>query len=66
MRRRSSGSGVWPYHWNGVNGLGTKPPTEAVTDARLVWLRPISAQVRARWAMPSVSSSVSVGSPVMK
>jgi hypothetical protein len=23
----------WPNHWNGVNGLGTKPPTEAVTDA---------------------------------
>jgi hypothetical protein len=22
----------WPNHWNGVNGLGTKPPTLTVTD----------------------------------
>ena len=22
----------WPNHWNGVNALGTKPPTDTVTD----------------------------------
>ena len=42
------------------------PPTEAVTDAPRWWRRPISTQLRARSAMPRVSSSVSVGSPVRK
>ena len=37
-----------------------------VTDARSVWRRPIATQLRASSAMPSVSSSVSVGRPVRK
>src|SRR3712207_8507472 len=28
--RRSSSTVFWPNHWNGVNGLGTNPPTDAV------------------------------------
>ena len=64
--RCSSSAVFWPNHWNGVNGLGTKPPTDALTDAPLVWLRPISTQLRARSRMPSVSSSVSEGRPVRK
>ena len=54
----------WPNHWNGVNGLGTNPPTDAFTVTPLVWRRPMSTQLRARSRMPSVSSSVSDGSPV--
>ena len=26
----------WPNHWNGVWGLGTKPPTEAITVTDLL------------------------------
>ena len=29
--RRSSAMVSWPNHWKGVWGLGTNPPTEAVT-----------------------------------
>ena len=64
--RRSSATVFWPNHWNGVCGLGTKPPTDTVTDARLVWRLPRATQRRASSAMPSVSSSVSVGRPVRK
>ena len=31
--RRSSTSVFMPNHWNGVNALGTNPPTLTVTDA---------------------------------
>ena len=64
--RRSSASVFWPNHWNGVNGLGTKPPTETVMDGLPVWVLPSSTQFRASRAMPRVSSSVSVGRPVRK
>ena len=64
--RCSSASVFCPNHWNGVCGLGTKPPRLTVTDARRVWRLPIATQLRASSAMPSVSSSVSVGSPVRK
>jgi hypothetical protein len=64
--RRSSATVFCPNHWNGVNGLGTNPPTLTVTDARLVWCLPISTQFGASSAMPRVSSSVSVGRPVRK
>ena len=64
--RRSSSTLFWPNHWNGVCGFGTKPPTDAVQLAPFVWRRPISTTVRASSAMPSVSSSVSVGRPVRK
>ena len=33
--RRSSTSVFCPNHWNGVCGLGTNPPTDTVTEARL-------------------------------
>ena len=38
--RCSSATVFWPNHWNGVNGLGTKPPTDTVTDAR--WRVPLA------------------------
>ena len=64
---RCSSSPVFcPNHWNGVNGLGTNPPTDTVTDALLWCFLPSSTQLRASSAMPSVSSSVSVGRPVRK
>ena len=43
--RRSSTSVFWPNHWNGVCGLGTNPPTDTVTDAPLLWLRPMRDDV---------------------
>ena len=58
-------------HWNGVQGLGTKGFTESVMRP----MRPValafgfmtsSRMRRAMTAMPSTSSSVSVGSPHMK
>ena len=64
--RRSSSTVFWPNHWNGVNGLGTKPPSDTVTDGLLVCFLPISTQLRASSPMPRVSSSVSVGRPVRK
>ena len=64
--RCSSAPVFCPNHWNGVCGLGTNPPTLAVTDARPLWRRPSSTQLRASSAMPSVSSSVSVGNPMRK
>ena len=64
--RRSSGTVFWPNHWNGVWGLGTKPPTLAVTLARFVYRLPIATQLLASSAMPRVSSSVSVGRPTRK
>ena len=57
----------WPNHWNGVNGLGTNPPTDRVTEALWPWyFLPISTTLRPSSAMPRVSSSVSVGRPVRK
>jgi hypothetical protein len=64
--RRSSSTVFWPNHWNGVCALGTNPPTLAVMLARFVYRLPIATQLRASSAMPSVSASVSVGSPVRK
>ena len=64
--RFSSVTVFCPNHWNGVNGLGTNPPTDTVTDALLLWVLPSFTQLRASSAMPRVSSSVSVGSPVRK
>ncbi len=66
MRRRRDSTVSWPNHWNGVWGLGTNPPTEAVTLADLLWARPMAAHRRASSAMPRVSSSLSVGNPVRK
>jgi hypothetical protein len=64
---RVSSSRVFiPNHWNGVNALGTNPPTLTVTDAPLVCWRPISAHRSASRTMPRVSSSVSDGRPVRK
>ena len=63
---RSSSTPFWPNHWNGVCGLGTKPPTDTVQLACFVYLRPMSTTLLASSAMPSVSSSISVGSPVRK
>jgi hypothetical protein len=45
--RPSSSTVFCPNHWNGVNGLGTNPPTDAFTEAPRVWERPISTQLRA-------------------
>ena len=39
--RRSSSTVFWPNHWNGVNGLGTKPPSDTVTDGLLVCSLPM-------------------------
>ena len=55
-------------HWNGVCGLGTKPPMLTVQRMSRFPLasRPVWITFRARSAMPSTSSSVSVGRPHMK
>ena len=34
--RRISAMVFWPNHWNGVCAFGTNPPTDTVTEARLV------------------------------
>ena len=64
--RCSSVTVFCPNHWKGVNGLGTNPPSDTVTDGFLVWGLPSSTQLRASSPMARVSSSVSVGSPVRK
>ena len=55
-------------HWNGVCGLGTKPPMETVqrTSLRPLASRPARITSTARSAISSTSSSVSVGRPHMK
>ena len=46
--RCSSTVVFWPNHWNGVNGLGTNPPTDRVTEALCPWyFLPISTHVAA-------------------
>jgi hypothetical protein len=45
--RCSSSLVFCPNHWNGVNGLGTKPPTDTVTDGTCGARRPISTTLRA-------------------
>ena len=64
--RRSSTSVFMPNHWNGVNALGTNPPTLTVTEPLWPLALASSTQRRASSMMPRVSSSVSVGSPVRK
>ena len=53
----------WAAHWNGVCGLGTKPPIETVQrmSLRPVTSRPLAITFVARSAISSTSSSVSVG-----
>ena len=55
-------------HWNGVCGLGTKPPIDTVQrmSLRPVTSRPLAITCLARSAISSTSSSVSVGRPHMK
>ena len=55
-------------HWNGVCGLGTKPPIETVQRMSFwpVTSRPLAMTRLARSAICSTSSSVSVGRPHMK
>ncbi len=59
---------AWPAHWKGVCALGTNPPMETVQRMSRVpeALRPVSITRRARSAIASTSSSVSVGRPHMK
>ncbi len=64
--RCSSWALFCPNHWNGVCAFGTKPPTDAVALAFFVYLRPIFTTSRASSAIPSVSSSISVGTPIRK
>ena len=62
-RARVSSSESCPAHWKGVCGLGEKVDTLAVTLSR----PPAAAATRAESsAMPRTSSSVSLGSPIMK
>jgi hypothetical protein len=55
-------------HWNGVCGLGTKPPIETVQRMSRdpVASRPARITSCASLAICSTSSSVSVGRPHMK
>ena len=55
-------------HWNGVCGLGTKPPIETVQrmSLRPETSRPLAITFVARSAISRTSSSVSVGRPHMK
>ena len=55
-------------HWNGVWGLGTKPPIDTVhrMSRRPAASRPAAITRRASCAMASTSASVSVGNPHMK
>ncbi len=55
-------------HWNGVCGLGTKPPMETVQrmSREPVALRPALITSCAIRAICRTSSSVSVGRPHMK
>ncbi len=55
-------------HWNGVCGLGTKPPMDTVQRMSF-WpetSRPLAMTFFARSAISRTSSSVSVGRPHMK
>ena len=58
----------WAAHWNGVCGLGTKPPIETVHRMSFdpVASRPARMTSCAISAISSTSSSVSVGRPHMK
>ena len=58
----------WAAHWNGVCGLGTKPPIDTVQrmSLRPATSRPVRMTSLASSAICSTSSSVSVGSPHMK
>ena len=55
-------------HWNGVCGLGTKPPIDTVQRMSRVPVaaRPARMTSLAISAISRTSSSVSVGSPHMK
>ena len=55
---------AWLAHWNGVCGLGTKPPIETVQRMSFWPLasRPALITSTASSAISSTSSSVSVGS----
>ncbi len=57
-----------PLHWNGVTAFGTKDEAETVISVlRPAFARrPTAAISRARSAIASTSSSVSVGRPIMK
>src|SRR3712207_9144698 len=58
VRRWSMVSALaWPAHWNGVCGLGTKPPIETVQGMALGQLGPPPARVTPR-ARSAVSSTV--------
>ena len=66
-RARGSSKGA---HWNGVQGLGTKEETDSVSLPKECPSGP-SARRRsisraARSGIASMSSRVSVGSPIMK
>ena len=64
--RRVSSTPFCPNHWNGVWAFGTKPPTDTVQLACFVNCLPTFTTLRASSAMPSVSSSISVGRPTRK
>ncbi len=70
LRSRSSmtSGAAWAAHWNGVCGLGTKPPIDTVQRMSFCpeTSRPLAMTFFARSAISRTSSSVSVGSPHMK
>ncbi len=70
LRSRSSttSGAACAAHWNGVCGLGTKPPIETVAlmSREPVACRPARMTSWAMVAISRTSSSVSVGSPHMK
>ena len=63
-----SSTSCWPYHWYGECVFGTKKDTLTVTEPfRLpVISRCKSSTLYAKSAIPAKSSSVSVGSPIIK
>ena len=68
-RRVTSPSSSWGAHWKGVCALGTKTATEMDTETPLLGpsiSRPICTTRSAVCGMPRMSSSVSVGRPIMK
>ena len=69
-RRWYSSRVIWASHWKAVWGLGTNQEVDTVIRTPRALLGEHSFQAkytfRARSAMPSTSSSVSVGRPSMK
>ena len=69
-RRSYSSMGICGSHWNAVCGFGTNHEVDTVMRTPRVLLSALSRQACMTWAamsaMPSTSSSVSVGRPSIK